>query len=88
MTPREVAEWMLQQQGGKTWLDQESIVYKIHKECGSEHTYTNGNGNLAISKEVLKEWRKLTEDTHVWDRGSRGWRLRTNRDPAGVRQVE
>jgi hypothetical protein len=88
MTPKEVAEYMLAQQGDKKWLDQEVIVGKIRKDCGVEHTYTNPNGNWAISKAVLNEWRKLTADTHVWERGDRAWRLRTDRDPPGKRQTD
>lgn len=88
MTPREVAEFMLASQGDKKWLDQEVIVTKIRKECGEEHTYKNANGNWAISKQVLAEFRKLTAHTHVWERGDRAWRLRTDRDVAGKRQSD
>lgn len=82
MTPREVAEFMLASQGDKKWLDQEVVVIKIRKECGEEHTYLNENGNWAISKKVLGE------DTHIWERGDRAWRLRTERDPPGKRQAD
>jgi len=41
------------------------------------HVYTNQNGNLAISKEVLEEFRKLDV---VWERDERCWRKRTNLD--------
>ena len=88
MTSREVAEFMLASQGDRKWLDQEVVVAKIRKECGEEHTYTNPNGNWAISKKVLAEFRKLTADTHVWERGDRAWRLRTDRDVAGKRQAD
>jgi hypothetical protein len=33
--------------------------------------YENENGNLAINRQVLKEFRKLTEKTVVWERGVR-----------------
>lgn len=88
MTPREVAKFMLASQGDKRWLDQEVVVWKIRQECGEEHTYMNANGNWAISKQVLAEFKKLTADTHIWERGDRAWRLRTERDPVGKRQAD
>lgn len=88
MTPREVAEFMLASQGDRKRLDQEVVVRKIRRECGEEHTYKNANGNWAISREVLSEFRKLTADTHIWERGARTWRLRTERDPPGKRQAD
>jgi hypothetical protein len=36
--------------------------------------YMNANGNPAISKQVLKEFRALTDGTLVWERGERAWR--------------
>ena len=47
---------------------------KIEQTCGEEHVYTNKNGNFAISKDVLKEFRKLTEGKVKWERGERAWR--------------
>lgn len=88
MTPREVAEFMLASQGDNNWLYQDVIVTRIRKECGMEHTYMNENGNWAISKMVLAEFRKLTAETHIWDRGTRAWRLRTARDTPGKRQAD
>ncbi|GAA5207582.1 DUF6953 family protein [Streptomyces thinghirensis] len=35
-------------------------------------TYVNDNGNLAISKEVLAAFRKLSEGTVVWERAGPG----------------
>ena len=88
MTPREVAEFMLASQGDKKWLYQDAVVMKIRADCGVEHTYTNDNGNWAISKKVLAEFRKLTAATHIWERGDRAWRLRNERDTLGKRQAD
>ena len=58
-------------------LEQETAVYEIEKRFGAEHIYTNENGNEAISREVLAEFRKLTEKDVVWDRSDRTWRFRS-----------
>jgi len=87
-TAREVAEWMFSHFEASRYLYQESIVYKIKKGFGSDFVYANENGNLAISKDVLKEFRKLSEGKVVWERGDRAWRkLRENETYKG-RQVE
>ncbi|KJV05739.1 DUF6953 family protein [Methylocucumis oryzae] len=88
ITAREVAEWMFSHFETSKYLYQESIVYKIKKEFGTDFVYTNENGNLAIGKDVLKEFRKLSEGKVVWERGDRAWRkLRENETYKG-RQVE
>ena len=69
-------------------LYQENVVYEIATEFGEEFTYLNANGNLAIDKKVLREFRKLTEATVVWERGERMWRKRIESDPPGSRQVD
>jgi hypothetical protein len=37
---------------------------------------------------VLDEFRELTGDSVVWDRGGQFWRKRTQRDLAGTRQAD
>jgi uncharacterized protein DUF6953 len=74
LSNREVAEWVVEQMGTSHWLYQETIVYKIKNHWGNAYVYANASGNPAISKGVLKEFRKLTEDTLVWERGARAWR--------------
>lgn len=87
-TAHEVAEWMFSHFETSKYLYQESIVYKIKKEFGPDFVYTNENGNYAIGKDVLKEFRKLSEGKVVWERGDRAWRkLRENETYKG-RQVE
>jgi hypothetical protein len=44
---------------------QETVVYEILDRFGEEFVYDNENGNLAIARPVLKEFRKLTEDSVV-----------------------
>lgn len=70
------------------YLYQETVVYKIQREFGADFVYTNENGNLSIGKDVLREFRKLSEGKVVWERGDRAWRkLRDNETYEG-RQVE
>ncbi|MDA2937028.1 hypothetical protein MYX75_02035 [Acidobacteria bacterium AH-259-A15] len=82
-TPREVAEWMLQELKRQESLYQEEAVYEIEHKFGAEFVYENENGNPAISRKVLKEFRELTEETVVWERSERMWRFRESYDSAG-----
>lgn len=64
-------------------LDQEDAVDYIEKNFGGEHTYFNYGGGVSISRRVLREFRKLTENTVVWERSDRYWRLRKEYDGPG-----
>ena len=87
-THLDVANWMVQQLEKKGSLYQEDVVYKIAQKFGKEFTYINQNGNSAIDRKVLKEFRSLTEAEVVWDRSERMWRKREQYDPPGGRSVE
>jgi hypothetical protein len=80
MTPNDLAKYMLAQMGESHWLYQETIVSLIRQNCGPEFVYNNESGNLAIDKAVLREFRKLTEQTLIWERGSKAWRRRKESD--------
>ncbi|MDD2325038.1 MAG: hypothetical protein PHW63_03370 [Alphaproteobacteria bacterium] len=82
----EVATWMLQQIQEKKHLYQEMAVYHIRKLFGEQFSYTNENGNFAISKGVLSAFRKLSGDSVVWERGERMWRQRRTQDTLGRQQ--
>ncbi len=69
-------------------LDQQDAVNMIHREFGDGFLYENANGNLAIAESVLDEFRELTGDSVVWERGGLYWRKRTPHDPAGRRQID
>jgi hypothetical protein len=86
-TPKDVAQWMLEELKRETYLYQNMVVYDIEEKFGEEFTYINDNGNPAIDQRVLKEFRKLTEQTVVWERGERLWRLREDYDDPGRRQT-
>lgn len=84
----DVAKWMLDQISQKRELYQNEVVYQIEDKFGSQFVYENRNGNLAINREVLKEFRKLTEKTVVWSRVEFCWRIRGADDPKVGRLVE
>jgi hypothetical protein len=85
-TAADVAAWMLTELESTTFLYQEVIVYQISAKFGSQFVYYNNNGNAAIDKGVLKEFRKLTGDKVVWERGERYWRKRADYDQPGRQQ--
>ena len=68
-------------------LFQDVAAGEIANRFGEEFLYENHAGNLAISRQVLAEFRKLTETSVVWDRGEKAWRLRESFDGPG-RQSE
>ncbi len=76
-TVDDVAQWMKSELENTNWLYQETVVYKIKELFGDTFVYLNANGNLSIDKKVLATFRKLTNDTVIWDRGEKAWRKRT-----------
>lgn len=83
----EVAKWLLEKIERENYVYQEDVVYKIQENFGKEFVYSNENGNLAISKGVLKQFRKISEHSVVWVKGERCWRKREGYDSLG-RQVD
>jgi len=81
-----VAGWMVTQLKEKNYLSQEEAVYEIGEEFGDAFTYDNESGNLAIGRDVLAAFRKLTVDDVVWDRSDRAWRWREPTDAPGRQQ--
>lgn len=86
VTPEVVAEWMLEKIEQEEYLYQENAAQEILERFGSEFTYENENGNLAIDKRVLRVFRKLSETAVVWDRWDRMWRKRTTGDSPARQQ--
>lgn len=87
-TAEDVANWMFEKFQSTKHLYQEVIVNEIRKTFGTDFVYINANGNYAISKAVLKHFRKLSEGVAVWERSERAWRhLRENEKYKG-RQVD
>lgn len=69
-------------------LYQSDAAYNINEKFGEEFVYTNDNGNLGISRDVLVAFRKLTETSVVWERGERLWRKREDYDDKDKRRVD
>jgi len=87
-SPADVAKWMFDQleNSNSKELDQQDAVVGIQKEFGKDFLYQNANGNLAINRKVLDEFRTLTANSVVWEK-SGYWRNRTPHDPPGRRQI-
>jgi hypothetical protein len=87
VTDMKVAEWMLAQLESKKWLDQGTAVHQIGKEFGKDFVYQNADGNLAISKSVLKNFKKISEGLVIWEKGDRAWRKLRDGEIYNGRQV-
>lgn len=86
MTPREAAQWMLDELFKRKVLDQDHAVYALLSQ-DKALVYMNNNGNAAISKDVLAQFKKLTDgDDVVWSRSERQWRFRQKSDKPGRMQ--
>jgi hypothetical protein len=82
-TAADVADWMLGELSRQKYLYQETAVYDIEKRFGKTFVYENASGNLAIGKDVLRSFNKLTSDTVIWERGEKLWRKREKYDQPG-----
>jgi hypothetical protein len=87
-TAKDVADWMFSRLTASSYLDQEDAVWKIEQQFGKQFVYENANGNPAIDKKVLAEFRKLTTGKAVWERGERSWRLLRPGEKYEGRQVD
>jgi hypothetical protein len=85
-TPEKIAKWMVTALERDEFLYQQTAVYEIAQRFGDEFTYINERGSLCIDRQVLKAFRKLTEEIVVWERGQRVWRKRQEADEGGRRQ--
>jgi hypothetical protein len=82
-TANNVALWMLSviEQHGE--LSQNNAYYLINKQFGSGFTTVTSSGIPSIKASVLTAFKKLTEDTIVWERGEKKWRRREFYDVSG-----
>ncbi|CAM0797994.1 hypothetical protein RZS21_19855 [Acinetobacter baumannii] len=65
---------MVKELDEQEFLYPEWAVWEIQEIFGDDFVSENENGNLTISKVVLKEFRKLTEGEVVWMRSEKAWR--------------
>lgn len=82
-----IARWMLQQYHQHNRLTQAMAARMIKQQFGEQHVYKNKNRNLAINKDILEEFRRLTPEDVVWSRSTQTWRQRRPNDPLGQRMV-
>lgn len=87
-TSIDVAIWMKDQLDNLGRLYQETTVYQILKLFGKSFVYQNENGNLAISKDVLKEFRKLTDGNTIWEKSEKAWRKLHENELYNSRQID
>jgi hypothetical protein len=85
-TPTDVAIWMLSELKRDGTLYQEVAASEIEKRFGQAFTPINENGNYSIRRDVLAAFRKLTDNTVIWERGERMWRKRQGYDSPGRQQ--
>ena len=82
----EVTIWMKETVEKDGFLYQDVAASEIASRFGDSFTYINDNGNLAIDQAVLKEFKKQTGDSAIWERGQRLWRKRESYDLPGRQQ--
>ena len=72
-TPKEVAEWMVEQLEAHGELQQADAVAGIEERFGSEFVYVADCGLPSIDRRVLYQFNKLTGDDVVWQTYHRNW---------------
>lgn len=87
-SPEDVAKWMLEELTATGYLAQYYAVTEIEARFGSAFVYLNDSGKPAISRKVLTAFRRITEESVVWDRGDKSWHLRGPGDPATGRLIQ
>jgi len=85
-TDREIASFMLKLYNEENFLLQKVAALEILEKFGEAYVSFNKNRNLAIDKNILGEFKKLTP-TAIWDRHLKAWREKENDDPDKSRQT-
>lgn len=80
-TPTEIAQWMIEQFEERRTISQHTMAMGIRKNFGAEWLYKNQNGNPAIDKKVLAEFRKLKDESIEWDQSSQQWQVKRPKQP-------
>ncbi|WP_054954926.1 DUF6953 family protein [Paenibacillus dakarensis] len=73
VTAQEVAEWMVKEIKFTGTLRQEDAIEYVRTHFGEQFVFVNENGNLSLSKEVKKAFRKLHGGRIAWDRDGFMW---------------
>lgn len=85
-TATDVARWMSESIEAEEYLYQDVAANEIGSRFGAVFTHINQHGNVAINPDVLREFKKLSGDSVVWDRSERLWRKRQDYDSPGRQQ--
>jgi hypothetical protein len=75
-TVDDVARWMLEEVHAQGFLHRERAVHEIDARFGDAFVYRNVLGKQRINRKVLTTFRKLGEDSVVWDESDKNWRSR------------
>lgn len=78
-----VALWMLSVIEEHGELSQNNAYYLINKQFGSGFTTVTSSGSPSIKGSVLTAFKKISENTIVWERGEKKWRKREFYDASG-----
>lgn len=82
-TTADVAAWMLSVVQTSGELTQNNAYYEINKQFGSGFTTVTNSGSPSIKGGVLTAFKRISEDTVVWERGDKKWRKREFYDAIG-----
>lgn len=83
---RDVANWMLSVIDEQGELSQNNAFYEINKQFGSGFTTIASSGSPSIKGGVLTAFKKISENSVVWERGDKKWRKRQFYDAPGREQ--
>ena len=80
---KQTASWMLSQIEKDGSIYQDDVVDYLVKVDAENLLRENAEGNLALGREVLAEFKKITEHSVVWVKPDRYWRYRVAEDEPG-----
>ncbi|TKB43976.1 DUF6953 family protein [Thalassotalea mangrovi] len=83
MTEVDVSLWMKEQLDKDGCLYQDDVVDYLVKSKAEIHLKENADGNLAIQRKVLNQFRKHTGESVVWVKPDKYWRFRVAEDEPG-----
>ena len=86
----EIALWMMNhiRERAPKAVYQSTVVATIRSTYGAEWSYTNDNGNWAIDRKVLAEFKKIKTPDVVWNMGGQYWHIPTPERLAAIREHE
>ena len=67
-------------------LSQNNAYYLINKHFGTGFTTVTNSGSPSIKGSVLTAFKKMSEETVIWERGEKKWRKRQFYDLPGREQ--